>query len=374
MKKLLVPLILLAMLFSLYACGSDTPETTTADEGASTAATEEATVTAEPLVAETPLIEATSDDAKVNPDCSSERDINKTEFVVYEDRIFFISKTSAELEAALADAMNTLFRSLPEEQNKYLMIVPTRVAYEVEEVQALSSDQKSEIKNIYMSIDPSVTLVDAYYALEQHAQNLNDLYFRTDHHWTHLGSYYAAQAFFEAAGMEYHPLGEYEAHDGGEFLGYLEDLANDPYFYDKPDTITYYLLPDTNREEWLYAKNVKTGAVEKTVTTEVDTSRPDYDIFLGVSGFSHAVVFGDDTSDRSLLLIGYSYSNAIATWFADSFKTVIMVDPRYYEDGREGLNELMDEYGVTDILLLISTSDSAALVDNFSNYIGRLIQ
>lgn len=360
MKKWLAVLLLLAMALFLTSCGGGEPAPTAApDESASTAIDE----TAEEQGGALPVTQT-----------ETANDLDKTEFIVYEDRIFFISKSSPEVEATLADAMNALFRSLPDSVSKYLMIVPTRIAYEVAEVQELSSDQKAEIKNIYMAIDSTVTLVDAYYALNEHAADLNAIYYRTDHHWTHLGAYYAAQAFFEAAGIAYHPLEDYEPHDGGTFLGYLQDLANDPYFYDKPDSITYYLLPGVNHEEWIYYKNVETGEMEMTETTEVDDTRPAYEKFVGVNGFSHAILFGNEESDRSLLLVGYSFSNAISTWLADSFRTVVLVDPRYYEDGREGLGELMDTYNVTDALLLISTSDSSAVVNNFSSYIGRLIQ
>jgi predicted small lipoprotein YifL len=356
MRKWLAALVLLAMVMSLYACGGETPANTTPDTESSTAIDEETAETA-----------VTTDTVP-----SAESDINKTEFIVYEDRIFFISKSSPEVETRLTNAINGLFRALPDGQNKYLMVAPMRIAFEVKEVQALSSDQKAEIKNIYLAVDPSVTLVDVYYALEQHAAKLNDIFFRTDHHWTHLGSYYAAQALFEAAGISYHKIGEYEMHDGGEFLGYLEDLANDPYFYDKPDTIQYYLLPGVNREIWTYYKNVETGKLEKTVTTEIDDNRQAYEKFLGANGFSHVIIFGDETSDRSLLLVGNSYSNAISTWLADSYKTVIVVDPRYFVGGKESLVALMNEYNVTDTLVLVSTSDSAALTDYFSYYLELL--
>lgn len=356
MKRWLLALILIAMLAALYSCQDGMPANTTSGS-----------VTDTPISTET---NQTADTAA--PDAAAEADINKTEFVIYEDRICFISKTSPEVQTMFADAVNALFRSLPEGMRTYLMIVPMRIAFEVPEVQALSSDQKAEIKNIYTAMDSSVTLVDVYYTLSQYAANLNDIYYRTDHHWTHLGSYYAAQAFFEAAGIPYHKIDEYETHDGGEFLGYLEDLANDPYFYDKPDSFIYYTLPGINRETWVYNKNVETGELEKTVTTLFDETRDGFERFIGKNGFSHAVIFGDQNSDRALLLMGDSFSFSITTWFADSFHTIISIDPRYFEGGKESLNALIDEYNVTDALVLVSTSDSAALITYFSYDVQQL--
>jgi hypothetical protein len=354
MKKWLLAFVLIAMLMSLYSCAEEKPANT--DTGA---ASSSATDAGAADAAETP---------------TAETNINKTEFVIFEDRICFLAKTSVEVQNMFADAANAFFRSLPDGVNKYLMIAPMRIAFEVPELQALSSDQKQEIRNIYTAMDSPVTLVDAYYALSQHAQNLNDIYYRTDHHWTHLGSYYAVQAFFEAAGIPYHKIGEYEKIDGGQFLGYLEDLANDPYFYDHPDTFNYYLLPGVNREAWVYYKNVETGELEKTVTAVLDENRAGYEKFIGRNGFSHAVIFGDAESGRGLLLVGNSYSFCTTTWFSDDFKTVILIDPRYFEGGRQGVEALIGEYGITDVLLLMSTSDSAALTAYFGNAIQLLAQ
>ena len=356
MKKWLLAFVLIALLATLYSCEDEMIDNAVSDSVNGT---------------------AISGDEPAEPqaeDATAETDINKTEFIIYEDRIFFISKTSTEVQNQFADAVNALFRSLPADMGKYLMIAPMRIAFEVEEVQALTSDQKEEIKNIYTAADPSISLVDAYYALSQHTADLNDIYYRTDHHWTHLGSYYAVQAFFEAADIPYHKLSEYEMLDGGEFLGYLEDLANDPYFYDHPDYFLYYMLPDTNHEAWVYYKNVETGELEKTVTTVVDETRDGYEKFVGKNGFSHAVIFGNEESDRVLLLTGNSYAFCTTTWFADDFRTVVLVDPRYFEGGKAGLAGIIAEYGITDTLVLVSTSDSAALTAQFGYYFQQMAQ
>jgi hypothetical protein len=163
-------------------------------------------------------------------------------------------------------------------------------------------------------------------------------------------------------------------HDGGEFLGYLEDLANDPYFYDHPDRFLYYMLPDGNHDAWVYYKNVETGELEKTVTTVVDETRDGYEKFLGKNGFSHVIILGNQESDRALLLTGNSYSFCITTWLADNFKTVVLVDPRYFEGGKDGIAALIDEYSLTDTLVLVSTSDSAALTAYFSDDIQQMAQ
>ena len=56
------------------------------------------------------------------------------------------------------------------------------------------------IDRCYGGMDEKIVTVDAYSALAAHTDEY--LYFRTDHHWTQLGAYYAYTAFCEAAGFE----------------------------------------------------------------------------------------------------------------------------------------------------------------------------
>ena len=58
--------------------------------------------------------------------------------------------------------------------------------------------------------------VDAYSKLEAHKDEY--LYFRSDHHWTALGAYYAYTAFCESAGLKAEPLSKFES---GEYTGFL---------------------------------------------------------------------------------------------------------------------------------------------------------
>ncbi len=61
--------------------------------------------------------------------------------------------------------------------------------------------------------------VDAYSKLEAHKDEY--LYFRSDHHWTALGAYYAYTAFCESAGLKAEPLSKFES---GEYTGFLGSL------------------------------------------------------------------------------------------------------------------------------------------------------
>ena len=56
------------------------------------------------------------------------------------------------------------------------------------------------IDYVYSKMGSNVHTVDAYSKLAAHIDEY--IYFRTDHHWTQLGAYYAYTAFCEAAGFK----------------------------------------------------------------------------------------------------------------------------------------------------------------------------
>ena len=62
--------------------------------------------------------------------------------------------------------------------------------------QGLNS-QKDMIDYCYSQLNGSIITVDAYSKLRAHTDEY--IFFRTDHHWTQLGAYYAYTAFCEAA-------------------------------------------------------------------------------------------------------------------------------------------------------------------------------
>lgn len=284
--------------------------------------------------------------------------------VVYEDRVMFVYPDYSEYLDILVDEVNRMAEALPERLNKYLMIPPKRSSLEVEELRELSADELQAAQYVFRHIDPSIVFVDAYYTLDQYARNLNDIYFRLDHHWTPLGAFYVSEAFFVSADIPYHTLDEYKKIEAGEWNGWLSLLARDKTLYEKPDQRYYYQLPGTeNRTVEIYRPATKTREASVEEVLLVDPSRYGYSIFLGEYGFYQAMIRGDETKDRSLLVVGFSSSYSLIPFMADNFKNVVLIEPRRYTGGKQDVEELIVEYGITDVLMIVSyTARSLKLI------------
>lgn len=67
------------------------------------------------------------------------------------------------------------------------------------------------------------------------------IYFRTDHHWTALGAYYAYVQFCNVKGITPHDLSDYEVSQYTGFLGsFYNDGGKPQAMADDPDTVNAY--------------------------------------------------------------------------------------------------------------------------------------
>ena len=84
--------------------------------------------------------------------------------------------------------------------NKYFMLVPSASLIYRDKLPAFANefDQQTEINNIFAGVTAgkNVDVRDAFFASDE------QLYYRTDHHWTSDGAYTAYREFCKTAGLE----------------------------------------------------------------------------------------------------------------------------------------------------------------------------
>ncbi len=206
------------------------------------------------------------------------------------------------------------------------------------EYTASQSDRFDEIAG---ELDSGITSINVCPVLQKHTEE--DIYLRTDHHWSQLGAYYAARTFAEAAGVPFADKDTFESgvNEGyvGSYYGYTQDyrVLNDPedfpWWKQKEDVTTYYY--DRNFE-YQYTGNLY---------METDTANS-YIMYMG--GDDQIVkVTGTANNGRKLIIVKDSYGNAEIPWYVASFDEIYVVDLRYFN-----LNfvDFIDFTGATDVL------------------------
>ena len=101
------------------------------------------------------------------------------------------------------------------------------------------SDQKAAEDGIISFMNDKVVSVPLNKAMMAHRGEY--IYFRTDHHWTATGAYYAYAEFCKAAGKTPTPLESYETEEFPGFLGtFYRDTNESSHLGDNPDTVVAY--------------------------------------------------------------------------------------------------------------------------------------
>ncbi len=213
---------------------------------------------------------------------------------------------------------------------------------------APSADEKAIIDSLYFSTGAST--IDVYGALAPHSQE--DLYYRTDHHWTSLGAFYGANAIFEALGMETLRLEDFQKTTVTEqFNGTLFSTSGVRWL--PPDQIDTY-VPDEGVKVTSWFK----GAPEEGslyVDSYLDV-KDKYSYFLG-GRQPLCVVEKEGSTGPKVLVIRDSYSDSLTPFLTQRFSQVHLFDPR---DNLTSVKDYVEENEIDAVIVLFSFANFAA--------------
>ena len=237
------------------------------------------------------------------------------------------------------------------------------------------ADQQAYTQQIYRTLseaDDQLEIVDFSDALSQHKDEY--IYYRTDHHWTTLGAYYAYVAYCEQKGLTPVSLEELEENKVEDFYGTFYSKAKRP--SQPADTITWY---DVDVDEFAFVANLQQDKqlaqlgevvqedglellrVDGMMDQRKFEVRDKYAAFMwGNSGYvkiksSHNLNHQEGKTSR-LLLFKDSYANSMIPYLTYNYDEIIVVDLRYMA---KSTKELMQE-----------EFDDIFVMYNFSTYVS----
>ncbi len=255
-----------------------------------------------------------------------------------------------------AAAVTSIATALGSKVHTYSILVPNAAEfYTPEDYHTGECSQSAMIDYAYDHMGSNVKTVDAYSKLAAHIDEY--VYFRTDHHWTQLGAYYAYVAFCEKAGMKAEPLSKFETGQYDVFVGsmynFLENYPQAAILRDNPDVLQYY-VPFVDRDTWVYSDTTLTNGYQLGVICHIDAEYSNkYLCFLG--GDHPITVITTDVDGPVCMLIKESYGNAFAPWLTSHYSKIIVVDPREFNsDGKPTLDivKFAQEQNVNDCIIL----------------------
>ena len=230
----------------------------------------------------------------------------------------------------------------------YTMVVPSAATIYPERVPvgAPLLDETVYLKQIQTAVEEAGgTFVSVAQTLSDHRDEY--IYYRTDHHWTTQGAYYAYSQLCSLLGLTPFDLLAHQAVEVPEFYGTFYSRART--WNAQPDTLTYYQLDNpltiyTVTGPGMPEAGNTTGLYDLSKLEVYDK----YAAFLhGNNGMSR--VEGD--GEGSILVIKDSYANSFVPFLTANYADIDVVDLRNYN---YGLDTLIDQNDYDQILVLYS--------------------
>jgi hypothetical protein len=245
------------------------------------------------------------------------------------------------------------------------LVAPTNIEFKLPDKYAdLTDDQRAAISYIYERLNDDVVKVDVYDSMKAHANEY--VYFRTDHHWTQLGAYYAYLDYCKALGLSSSDLSSYSRIRLDDFLGSFynsiggnsEMRANPDYVLAYAPVVPYEMVGYENSDmESGFKMNIIRGPDEIQVSNK----------YLAFTGGDLPVIDikMQSSTGRRLIVFKESFANAFIPFLTENYDEILVIDFRYYEGN---VDSLIGEYKINEALFLnyVSSAGSARQMDRLS--------
>ena len=231
-----------------------------------------------------------------------------------------------ELVDTSLNAMNRFAETHPDLQCS-LMLAPTSQELFSSKIPSYAGylSEKSFIDDCYKKMS-GVTTVDCLSFLSGHESDY--VYYRTDHHWTSLGAYYAYCAAAKTLGYSAYGLDQFNIETASSsFRGTLYSKTLDNSI--TPDSIDYYHLAsgDPQIKMTIFDGSKETVYDSLYVRSYLDV-KDKYSSFTGSNSPIVTIETGIDNG-KNLLLIKDSYAHSLVPFLANHYSKITMVDMRY---------------------------------------------
>ena len=279
--------------------------------------------------------------------------------IIVGDRAMDVPYATDSIVESYARAIGNLQNALGDEVRVISLLTPNAAQfYSPKDMHSGVCDQQAMIEHCYETMDERIVTVDAYSTLKKHKDEY--IYFRTDHHWTQLGAYYAYTAFCEAVGLEAVELDQFNTGSYEGFLGtmyaWTSQYPQSKVLKNYPDTLIYYEpIVETSARYYLGTDFVNyPGYVVDVMYHEVAQNQSNkYLLYLG--GDHPLTVVETDVEGPVCMVLKESYGNAFIPFLTSHYSKIIIVDPREYnreEKPSLKLTDLTAQAKVDDLLVI----------------------
>lgn len=269
-----------------------------------------------------------------------------------------------------ASVVDKMSKSLGKKSKLYSCIVPTSAGITVpdnKKTKIQSGDQQKAIQKIEKKYKGDQTVISLYDTLMKHRDEY--IYFRTDHHWTPLGAFYAYTEFCKAKGIQANNISQYRKKTFKGFKGTFYKDTNNNKSLRADDIQTFY--PVSEKKISMYYKTVQGQKIHAPLIDNVSRYGESLKYCAFISGDNPLTVIKNKSirDGSSCVVVKESFGNVFVPYLADHYQTVYVIDYRYWS-GK--LSSFVQKKKVQDVILLnnISMTRNSYLVTKLAGITG----
>ncbi len=290
-----------------------------------------------------------------NTESEEETIQNVKGMVIYNNTIMEVYKFSEEKTEKYINCINQLYEECGEPET-YIIIPP--LPYEVYVPEKFKKEENYQKQSFDFIREQSkgAVLIDLTETFKSHKKEY--LAFKTDHHWTGLGAYYAYSDFVKQLGLKPTKLAEYKTGVKKGFLGSLYKsiltLPQSSAYEDDKDYVKYYYAKNNCVLSKFTKDDIDMQSPEITDIIHEDYSLDDnfYSIFTG-GEITLAHIKSDVKNGKSIMVVRDSYGHAFLPFLVDNFEDIYAVEPRYLKENSLVLSKFFKEHDI-DVLVFLN--------------------
>ncbi|MDD5935054.1 MAG: DHHW family protein [Clostridiales bacterium] len=277
------------------------------------------------------------------------KDINgvyfgKDNYLIEKVDVADVDKEQVDKNTQRLDKFIKKYTSQLGKDHVYAMIVPTAFEILSEKLPPFATgfDQAAYLDRLKSVLGSN--FIDLRNELNEHDKEY--IFYRTDHHWTTLGAYYAYIEWAKTMGITPMTKEEFDIKIvSTDFLGTIYSKVNVKV---PADTMEIYDSGFNYQVEYNMDKKIKDTLYELSYLDTKDK----YSMYVNGNN-SFVEINSENKNGKKLLIIKDSYAHCFTPFAANHFETTYLVDLRYLN---MPMSTVIDQYGITDVLVLYNVN------------------
>lgn len=293
------------------------------------------------------------------PELPEQEMLAKGKYLMTDTAIYQQIYLNSDAYTNWAEGIKRLQEELPERRVMVMSPPGSFAFYAQDQYCSSETDQISGVQGFYSKFDNGVLCIDMIPQLMLHRDEY--IYFRTDHHWTGLGAYYAYVAFCDAISLTPQDITlmekrEYEKDFLGSYYKTLKKTAKAKIIMNSPDRVEYFVPPyECEVLMYKYAMKRKGTQVPMFDMDIPSASTNYYRVFLG-GDYPCLKLTSNIKNGKSILVLKDSYGNAFIPYLTANYETVYVIDFRDFntkDRPKLKIKDFIEEHDIEDVLCVM---------------------